>query len=270
MAGLAGPKVNLAALSREQLESTAQTLGVAVDREAQSLFKRIFPDEDTRWVGPPILKNLIVPGQMLYARYRYQKHLEFFAAGAEYRERCARCGNRIGKTLAMGGYEMAAHLSGLYPEWWTGRRFDHPINAWAAGKKNETTRDIVQGTLLGGITKDHRGKVMDGRGIVPGWLLGKPSWKQGVANMVDTIPIKHVSGGESELGFKSYEQGRTSFEGTGQHVIWDDEEPPEDVYDEQLMRVLTTKGILMLTFTPLLGMTQVVLGFMPTADRPVA
>ena len=54
------------------------------------------------------------------------------------------------------------------------------------------------------------------------------------------------------------------------NVIWDDEEPPEDVYGEQLMRVATTKGILMLTFMPLLGMSQVVLNFMPSKDRPVA
>ena len=52
-------------------------------------------------------------------------------------------------------------------------------------------------------------------------------------------------------------------------MIWDDEEPPEDVYGEQLMRVATTAGILMLTFTPLLGMSQVVLQFMPAKDRPV-
>ena len=264
------PNADLTALSRREREEACASLELAESRQAQSLFFEIFPDEDRQWSGPPILKNLIVPGQTLYARHKYPKHLEFFAAGAKYRERCARCGNRVGKTLGMGGYEMACHLTGLYPGWWKGRVFEHPVNAWAVGKKNETTRDIVQSTLLGEIAHDGRGKVVDGRGIVPGWLLDKPAWKQGVADLVDTIRVKHVTGEWSVLGFKSYEQGRASFEGTGQHVIWDDEEPPEDVYGEQLMRVATTKGILMLTFTPLLGMSQVVLNFMPAKDRPVA
>ncbi|MGA2577408.1 MAG: terminase family protein [Bryobacteraceae bacterium] len=75
--------------------------------------------------------------------------------------------------------------------------------------------------------------------------------------------MRQVSGGTSVLGFKSYTQGRKSFEGTGQHVIWVDEECPYDVYLECLTRLLTTKGIAMLTFTPILGLTEVVLRFLP-------
>jgi phage terminase large subunit-like protein len=42
-----------------------------------------------------------------------------------------------------------------------------------------------------------------------------------------------------------------------------DEECPHDVYLECLTRLLTTKGIAMLTFTPILGLTEVVLRFLP-------
>ena len=81
-------------------------------------------------------------------RELYPKHMEFFTAGASFRERCAMAANRVGKTEGMGGYETALHLTGRYPDWWPGRRFDHPVQWWAAGKTNETTRDIVQNVYI--------------------------------------------------------------------------------------------------------------------------
>lgn len=176
--------------------------------------------------------------------------------------------NRVGKTLGLGGYEMACHLTGLYPDWWKGRRFPHAIGAWAAGKTNETTRDIIQAALLGEKVEAGSRRGVDGRGIIPGQLLGRPTWKQGVPDLVDTIRVKHVSGYWSDLGFKSYIQGRGSFEGTGKHAIWLDEEPPTDIYGECLIRTATTQGIIILTFTPLEGMSHVVMQFLPADQRP--
>jgi hypothetical protein len=77
-------------------------------------------------------------------RALHPKHLAFFAAGAVHRERLFMAANRVGKTEGVGGYETTLHLTGDYPPWWEGRRFDRPISAWAAGKTGETTRDIVQ------------------------------------------------------------------------------------------------------------------------------
>jgi len=53
------------------------------------------------------------------------------------------------------------------------------------------------------------------------------------------------------------------FQGTGKHVIWLDEEPPADVYDECLLRLMTTNGLLIATFTPLLGLSDVAMRFLP-------
>ncbi len=227
-------------------------------REQQRLFYRLFPDED---VTEP-------DGSIIHARHKYAKHLEFFEAGAEYRERCAMAANRVGKTMGRGGYETAAHLTGEYPDWWPGRRFGKPVKWWAAGKTNETTRDVVQATLLGSIAQRDGRKHFDGTGVIPGHTLGSVTWKQGVSDLVDTIKVRHVSGGWSTLGLKSYQQGRGSFEGTSQHGIWLDEEPPLDVYGECLIRTATTNGVIMLTFTPLEGLSQVVLQFMPREMRP--
>ncbi len=126
-------------------------------RNSERQFYRLFPAAD-----------LALPsGSVIHARSKYAKHLEFFEAGAKYRERCFMAANRVGKTLGAGGYETAAHLTGEYPHWWPGRRFTKPVKWWAAGKISETTRDIVQATLLGQVTRDGR-KRFDGTGIIPG------------------------------------------------------------------------------------------------------
>lgn len=201
-------------------------------------------------------------------RELYPKHLEFFRVGAQYRERCLMAANRIGKTEA-GAFEATLHLTGLYPHWWEGKRFGQPIKMWAAGKTNETTRDIVQAKLLGDITgKGTQDKNVTGTGMLPGDCIGAISWKQGVPDLVDTVKIKHVSGGWSKLGLKSYQQGRGSFEGTEQDAIWLDEEPPADIYGECLIRTATTQGVVYLTFTPLEGMSETVMSFLPKEYKP--
>src|SRR6185437_15800763 len=81
-------------------------------------------------------------------RHNYQRHMEFFAAGAKFQERCFMAANRVGKTV-VGAFETTLHLTGAYPDWWRGRRFDEPVEWWAAGDTSETTRDIVQLELLG-------------------------------------------------------------------------------------------------------------------------
>lgn len=250
-------------MSTKARKTIAADLRQQLTRErAQRLFYAMYPDQPTTWLGPTNMH--FDTGQHIYQRDLYPIHLEFFEAGAKYPERCFMAANRVSKTLGGGGYEMAVHLTGLYPHWWTGRRFNAPIRAWAAGKTNETTRDIVSGTLLGGVKYKGTRKFVDGGGVIPGALLGELGWKQGVSNLIDTIKVKHASGGWSELGLKAYHQGRGAFEGTAKHAIWLDEEPPADVYDECLMRTTTTNGIIMLTFTPLDGLSDVTEMFMPS------
>ena len=195
-------------------------------------------------------------------RELYPKHLAFFAAGKDHRERAAVAGNRTGKSFGIGGYETALHLTGLYPEWWPGRRFQRPVDVWAAGDTSETTRDIVQKILLG-IGGERDGGEL-GTGLIPGeQIVGEPTRRAGVPGAVDTVVVKHASGGISTLGFKSYDQGRKKFQGTSKQLIWLDEEPPMDVYSECLTRTMTTDGSVICTFTPLEGLTDVALMFLP-------
>lgn len=184
-------------------------------------------------------------------REAYPKHMEFFGNGVLYRERLFLAANRVGKTEGAGGYEMTLHLTGLYPDWWHGRRFEHDISAVAAGDTGKNTRDTVQRKLLG-----PPGQF--GTGLIPKDRLVKTSAKSGIPDAIDSIQVMNNNGKVSRLLLRSYDQGREAFQGDEQHVVWNDEEPPIEVYTEALMRTMTTDGIVMTTFTPLNGYSEVI------------
>jgi len=156
--------------------------------------------------------------------------------------------NRIGKSEGVGAYETTLHLTGQYPYWWEGRRFNYGINAWAAGKDSKTTREIVQLKLLGR-TGDF------GTGMIPADCIIATTPKPGVPEGIESIVVRHTSGTKSRIVLKSYDQGRESFQGTELEVIWLDEECDLDLYLECLTRTMTTQGLTICTFTPLLGMS---------------
>jgi phage terminase large subunit-like protein len=196
-------------------------------------------------------------------RELYTKHCEFFEGGASKNERLFMAANRIGKTEGVGAYETALHLTGQYPEWWKGRRFTRPISAWAAGQTSKTTRDILQLALLGPGPQY-------GTGMIPSECLLNTTPKTGIPEAVETIYVRHVSGGRSEIALKSYDQQVESFYGTRKDVIWLDEEAEQAIYVECLTRTLSTvpgepNGMVLFTFTPLWGMTDIVREFLSAA-----
>jgi phage terminase large subunit-like protein len=198
-----------------------------------------------------------VPGTP-FSLDRCKKHKAFFTAGLTYPERLFMAGNRSGKSVS-GAVESAMHATGIYESWWPGRRFDRPTKGWACGDTSQTVRDTVQKELLG-----PPGAL--GTGTIPRDCIIKVWKKQGTSNGYEMVEVKHVSGGTSIIGFKSYEQGRKAFQGTAQDWIWLDEECPEDVYSECLIRTMTTQGMVYVTFTPLSGVTPFIVNFMKNAD----
>lgn len=192
-------------------------------------------------------------------RAAYHKHLQFFRLSKEYNELMLAGGNRTGKTVG-GGYKMAVHLTGRYPEWWEGKRFDHAIEGWAGGDTAKSVRDIAQ-SLLCGPPGNPAGY---GTGLIPADLIGRYTTKHGIADAFETVFVKHEPTGDwSSLQFKSFDQGRDAFQGTAKHVIWLDEECPMDVYEECLLRTMTVDGLVYVTATPLQGLTELMLAFMP-------
>lgn len=186
------------------------------------------------------------------------KHKAFFDAGAEYSERLALAANRSGKSI-MGCYETVVHATGDYPSWWNGRVFDTPVDIWVVGPDARTVRDTIQRELMGPVGEW-------GTGMIPAHAIGKYSALQGTPGAIDILMVKSKNGGWSRVGFKNYQQDIKSFMGTARHVIWCDEEVPMDIYNECNIRTATTDGIMISTFTPLAGLTPMVVNYCKKAD----
>lgn len=196
-------------------------------------------------------------------RAHYPKQMQFFASEAEHDEIALFGGNRTGKTHCC-CFADTLHLTGLYPDWWPGRRYDRPIDMWVATDTAKNTRDILQDKFCGkpGVEQAY------GTGMIPGDLLVRRTVKHGLADAFETVFVRHVSGGVSSLQFKSYDQGREAFQGTKQDRIHLDEEPKLEIYTECLLRLMSTvpgesNGTLALTETPLLGVSDLMITFMP-------
>ena len=185
------------------------------------------------------------------------KQKEFHTAGATHNERLFMAGNQLGKTLS-GGAETAMHLTGLYPDWWQGKRFNEPVRFWAASVTGEGTRDNPQRALIGNPEQESEW----GTGLLPkDTILGtRPG--MGTVNLLDHVSVKHISGGKSYCGFKHYSQGREKWQGPTLHGVWFDEEPPLDIYSEGKTRTNKHGIFTYMTFTPLLGMSEVVHSFL--------
>lgn len=194
----------------------------------------------------------------------YPKQAEFHKLGATKSERLLLAGNQLGKTLA-GAAEAAFHLTGQYPDWWAGRRFDHPVRAIFGGETSLLVRDVMQNKLCGqpGMPSER------GTGMIPKDCILDSTMGRGVSDAFDTIMVRHASGGVSTGLFKTYEQGREKWQADTIDFIWCDEEPPQDIYSEALARLTATAGMIYVTFTPMLGRSKVVTRFLdePSSDR---
>src|SRR5262249_9441 len=154
------------------------------------------------------------------------------------------------------------HLTGQYPDWWTGYRFAKAPR-WIAGSETaELTRKGIQRVLLG----PPEDEAQWGTGTIPKACLMGWSRRTGVADAVDTIKVKHASGGTASLQLAAYEQGTSKWAAETLDGAWFDEEPPEAVYNEGKTRTNVALGPVILTVTPMLGMTNVVRRFYPQAE----
>lgn len=192
----------------------------------------------------------------------YPKQAEFHRVGgeAEVRERLLMAANQVGKTLSAGA-ETAMHLTGKYPPWWEGLRYDRPVAWMAASETGKLTRDGVQVHLCGWP------KYPKGAGMIPAGDLKATPAAQGLPDAYDYLRVQHYDAhgakdGESLCYLRSYDQGRARVQSLTLDGVWLDEEPDLDFYIECLTRTNVVMGPVYLTFTPLKGMSDVVRRFM--------
>jgi phage terminase large subunit-like protein len=226
-----------------------------------NLYKYLYPEKDIKLVDGefPATHKIFEGVDTIYSYHNYPQHCEFWEKGKDHIQRMFRAGNRIGKTLA-GALEVMYHVTGLYPEFWSGKRFTTCNDWWCVGVSGDTVIDILQPLLLGKVGQF-------GTGLIPRDCIDFGSLKDAKKERtsIGSVRIKHVNGTYSSITFKSYEQGWETFQGTAVSVFLD-EEPPVEVYRECLMRTTTGNNILILTFTPLKGASDVINNWFPGGD----
>lgn len=209
--------------------------------------------------------EFIFPETGPYRRELYKKHLEFFEAGTKHRFRMLSGGNGSGKSFSM-ACEIAVHATGNYPSWWTGKKFKKIQSIWIVAESGALFRDSLQKLLLGNPGEEY------GTGLIPKEQLIETSAFQGIPGAIGHILVRHKSGSAVSIAIKTFDMHREKFQAANIDLVAFDEEPPEDVYEECIMRTRGTKtkepGISMLAFTPLKGLTSVVLQFLPNGIFP--
>lgn len=190
----------------------------------------------------------------------------FFAAGADHRERMVLAGNRTGKTLSS-TYEVALHLTGLYPDWWEGVRFDFAPNVWALGVDAPQVKRVLQLELLGQLNENG----FDSTGWINNDLVRGFTRSQQIPGLAGDVGIQHATGGQSLLSFKAYSQsnrgaGTTAFAGSSVDLILVDEQPSDQELHGQLVtRTMTGNkgkgGRIIYSMTPELGYTELIRQF---------
>ena len=189
----------------------------------------------------------------------YDKHKEFFGAGSDFKFRLFLAGNRTGKTFA-GLFELTCHLIGEYPEWWTGKRFTTGCDWWVLSPTLQSSIEIIQDQLLGEV--DNRGT-----GWIPRENLDFESMREcrKKGTSVGAMRVKSKDGTWSTVTFISAEQGRAALQGTARSV-YVDEEVSMPVWSELITLTMTGSNVVISTFTPLSGLTDVVRSFLNEDD----
>lgn len=170
--------------------------------------------------------------------------------------------NQAGKSTAL-MMKFTYHMTGLYPTWYTGVRFDKPIAAALGGETAQSTRDLLVNRLLG--PPEDRGA-----GYFPGGSFNPEEditrMSGGVANQVDYFRVKHYDAdgkfdGYSKAYVFSYSTGWRRLQGYSLDLVAIDEEPEMMVYEELSARTNATGGHVDIAMTPLRGETELYLMF---------
>ena len=171
-------------------------------------------------------------------RVKHKKQLAFHKC--RKRNRWVFGGNRSGKTEC-GAVEAVWMARGIHPY----RKNRSGVFGWVVSLTAQVQRDVAQKKILHYLRPDWIADI-----VMQSGRKDNPA-----AGVVDQIVIKNVFGGTSVIGFKSCDQGRERFQGSSLDFVWFDEEPPRDVYEECLMRVIDKEGDIFGTMTPLKGLT---------------
>lgn len=143
-------------------------------------------------------------------------------------------GNRSGKTVG-GGTEAIMRLTGKH-------KF-----------RNDLPHGVIRGRMVTVDIEEGIKKIAIPEIIkwMPPTYLKNGSWDDSYDRASRTLILNNGS----FLEFMSYEQAVEKFAGTSRHFVWFDEEPPKEIFNECMMRLVDTDGDWWITMTPLIEMS---------------
>ena len=243
-------KPDLAKIAQNHVEDQARIAAAADEEKAVALAEAI------RVIREHRKKNKFEH----FTPYEWQT--TFYGAGVQHKQRVLMAANRVGKSYSA-SYEVACHLMGKYPDWWTGVKFTRPVNIWALGVTGEQLRDVLQKEFFGVLN----GRQFDNTGFITQERVRSITPAAGTPRLAKDVFVWSDTGGYSCISFKSYSQGQAPLMGSSIDFALIDEEPQDpDIYPQVLTRTATGNdgkgGYVVLTFTPELGMTELVSQFM--------
>ena len=183
------------------------------------------------------------PETGFFRRELYPKHMSHFRMGLTQQVRLFMAGNQTGKSSA-GCLEDVYHLTGLYPPWWDGKVFPGPTKGWIVADTAKTLRESLQVIMFGE-------KEEFGTGMIPASHIVRATPKHGTPDAIDMAYIRHVSGGISKMTFKSYAEEEDSFRAAVLDFVHLDEGSPLGIFSECVTRIMTRRGIVTITVTPM-------------------
>ncbi len=129
---------------------------------------------------------------------------------------------------------------------------------WATGKhkfRTDLPSPPIRGRIVAVDIEDGIKKIIlpELAKWTPPSSLINDSWEDSYDKQSRTLTLNNGS----FIELMSYEQDVEKFAGTSRHFVHFDEEPPKDIYDECLMRLVDTDGSYWITMTPLIEMSWV-------------
>lgn len=176
-----------------------------------------------------------------YKPLRHEKQIEAYKSDKAVR--VLFWGNRVGKS-EWGGMEVVRYATNTHEF----KKIDLPCEIWIGCPSFEMQKDTTQKKI---------------QTYLP----------PGLIDHIDNIRLdvwKEVRLKDGTLiSFKSYEQGREKWQGAGKRLIWFDEEPPQDIYDEAFVRQEAGQPLdIIMSMTPVKGMTWVYDRIFMATDNP--
>ena len=192
--------------------------------------QQLDPGSIQRLVAQELRKTKQTPG--IYAYKPWSRQKEFHLSKAH--GKIFMGGNRAGKTVS-GAAETVMRLIGEHPYNDTIER--PPIRARGIGVDFDRGINLIM--------------IPELKKWIPSKFLKNGSWEQSYNKSERILTLTNGS----TMEFMSYEQDRDKFQGTSRHWCWFDEEPPQSIFNECMLRLVDVDGSWCMTMTPLIEMS---------------